>query len=278
MPVTLSRFLSTAVTFFGLTSVAFAQSGPPPAPEGWHMTRGAALIIGPVYEGSETQATNLFPSISFSYRDTFTISPRGAEYKLRPADGVTVTPRLGYGGGRDSIQDGTFFTLAGGEDDHLRGTGSIDGAVQLGLGVEYDVLPMLQLRAGLTQAVGGHSGLRAEAGARLRGRVQPFGPPLFWSVGPSISFANQTYADTFFSITPEQAANSALSTFEASSGLVDHRLGGTLVIPTNETVSLIIDASYRQLTDDFADSPVVTDAGGLNVNIIWVQRTDFGAR
>lgn len=246
-------------------------------PQGWHLGYGLVLNSDAVYDGSEDRQLRVLPNININYRDTFTANPLFAEYRFRPAEGLVIAPRISLLGGRDDVSEASFLTLSGGDSDHLKGMDDIPFGIGAGVGVQYDVTRFLRLKTSFRQGIVRQDSLRGEFGFDLRGRYQTPGPPLIWSFGPSVQFANQDYADTFFGVTAEQSRNSGLAEFDADAGVLSYTIGGQVLLPLSRAGDNIIITrlSYTHLDDAIARSPVVTAEGSTSLMIIWNRRLEL---
>jgi MipA family protein len=81
----------------------------------------------------------------------------------------------------------------------------------------------------------------------------------------SASRAENGYADAYFSVTPAGTVASGLSTYDAEGGWKDWTvgLGGAVSLTGDLTggLQLFAGGTYRRLTNDFGDSPLVRIAG-----------------
>ncbi|MEL6582550.1 MAG: MipA/OmpV family protein [Pseudomonadota bacterium] len=263
--------LLLAIALSAAPLLAKAQPAPP---EGWTLGLGAALISGKAYDGSDARQTNLFPNVSIGYQNKFFLSVRGAEYTFRPVEGLSIKPRISYSRGRSDDGEGSLFMIAGEDTDHIQGLGDTDPGFVLGGSVEYAIL-FLQLEGSFSEYLAADGGREASVGAKLRGRVMSLGPPIFWNFGPSVTFFDETRAQTLYSVTPAQSARSGLPVFEAEGGVFETAMSGALVLPTSQRSRLITTITRSEISDDFADSPVVTDRLSTSFNLIWAISFDF---
>jgi len=126
-------------------------------------------------------------------------------------------PAIGFQGGRDS------------EDSvNLNGFEDVGGSVPLGGFIRSTIGPVgLGLNVG-QDIIGGHDGLTADASIGTFYRVGNF------AVQPTatISWADNTHNDSFFSVTPEQSTTSGLAAFDAGSGVYAYSAGLVSWVPT----------------------------------------------
>jgi len=205
-------------------------------------------------------------SFSFALRSGVAITP---DYP--GSDGTDVGADLGFtfgalklggldiGNGPRGVAENGFsyrgaFRVIGDRDaddyPELEGLEDIDTAVELGLGVAYqetDWSAFVEVRKGVT----GHSGVTGTVGADVI-----FRPSDRWLItaGPRMSFGNDEYADTYFSV--PAGSTSSLATYDAGGGLLGAgvEVSGTYFL--NDKWALEGGVSYEKLLADAADSPI----------------------
>jgi len=84
----------------------------------------------------------------------------------------------------------------------------------------------------------------------------PFIKHWLFSVGPGITWADERYMHSFFTITPSQAAVSPLSAYEARAGILDLHLNGVVTYEISSRWSVGASAYAARLRGDAAGSPV----------------------
>lgn len=232
------------------SSVARAQER---AETDWTFTIGAAGLYTPDFLGSKDYSAVPVPDLKVEYKDDFFASVfDGVGYNVINSDGWRAGPVVKYAFGRD-------------EDDNsaLRGLGDVDGTVELGGFIEYELEPF-SAKLELRQGVNGHEGLIGEVGLSYSNAVDLFGPPIFFSFGPRLSFGDETYNNAFFGINGSQSARSGLSRYEAESGLVSYGIGGFAMMPVTDSISISVFGGYDRLGSQAADSPLVSERGSEN--------------
>lgn len=78
------------------------------------------------------------------------------------------------------------------------------------------------------------------------------------------SYADNDYAQTYFSVTPAQSVASGLQSYAATGGIKDVGAQLTASYRIGDNWGVAANAGYRRLLGDFADSPVVTKGGSAN--------------
>jgi outer membrane scaffolding protein for murein synthesis (MipA/OmpV family) len=235
---------------------AILNPGPDPR---WTLTLGALGALRPDYEGSSDYGFGAFPIIDLRYGELFFASVRdGIGINVIRTDWLQLAPVVRYRFGRD--QD---------DNDALRGLGDVDGTVEVGLLATIGPGPW-RLRLEGVQGVngGGHGGFFARADLSYGTRVTE---RLFVSAGPSVTWTDGDFTQTYFGITPEQSRRSGYRVYGAGAGFKDVGVGLTANYSLGSGFSLTGIAEVKQLLGDAADSPIVREEtqGFLGLGISW---------
>ncbi|WP_159716148.1 MipA/OmpV family protein, partial [Geminicoccus flavidas] len=142
------------------------------------------------------------------------------------------------------------------DSDHLEGLGDVDWGLDLTARASYEVGPGA-LYASVTRTLGGSDGLTGEFGAVLS--RTSLTDTITMTVGTSATWADSNYMDSYFGVTPSQAARSGLAVYDAEAGFkrIDVDLGVTWRFAENWT--LTGQAGLGYLLGDAADSPIVKE-------------------
>jgi MipA family protein len=150
----------------------------------------------------------------------------------------------------------------------IRRLGEIDTAVELGAFAAYTFPSgfrdgdMIRLSGQVTSDVSDvHDGFVGDLTATHRTR---FRDKLGVSTYTSISFANDEFVDTYFSITPVGALATGLARTTVEAGIKDFSFGVTATYDLGDRWSLFAITKYSRLLGDFADSPIVALDGDDN--------------
>lgn len=245
----MSRAVWVAISLVALAPGALAD-GPPGVPKpDWTVIVGGGGLYTPDYEGSDDGEFRALPYIRVQYQDWLSFAvPEGLKLTAINEGGFKAGAIAGYRFDRDA-------------DDNiaLAGWGDVDGAFELGAFAEakLDAIKLsLEARQGLS---GDDTGLIATLSARYETRL---GGTII-SFGPKVSWVDDDYAQTYFGITPAQAAAAVLpyAPYGADGGIKDYGVGLTVVQPLGGDWSLTAIASVSRLTGDAADSPIVAAQG-----------------
>lgn len=144
----------------------------------------------------------------------------------------------------------------------------VNGSLDLGwsLGAEWidpeNIARRVRIDAFATHDVTGeHDG--TVAGVSSTGWI-PIPKVMLLGLYGAVSWGDDSYTDTYFSITPGGAAASGLPTFEAGGGVRDARLAAVGMWPIGENWVVGAGLLYMRLLGDAADSPVTKDRGDAN--------------
>jgi outer membrane scaffolding protein for murein synthesis (MipA/OmpV family) len=156
---------------------------------------------------------------------------------------------LSYGTGR--TQSSGIFQQG---DGRLAGMGDIPAAFALKAFADYKLGPVI-LNAALTKLTAkGNDGVLVNFGIGL-----PYKLTETTTVRASVSadWANQSYMQTYFGVTPTQAINSGFSQFNAGAGIKDVNFGVGLTQQLGSNWALVANARLVRLTGDAENSPIV---------------------
>ncbi len=259
--------IMAAMTFGLAPAAAEEPQQPPPSSEGpaqdlgfagpaqrqgWTVDTGAAVVVSPFYEGGEDYRVLTVPYARASFgRDRVSISfPDGLRYNIQNKPYLSYGVGLNVGFGRDE------------EDDRiLRGLGDVDRSFGPQVFGSLAISRRTSLSGSLFADIAdGHGGITAST--QVNYFLTTPGPKGFTRVSAGLEFADDSYNETLFGISDEQAANSAaagvgLPAYEANGGLNRVTLGLFYLRPVAKNVSFIFIGSAGQLVGDAADSPIV---------------------
>jgi outer membrane scaffolding protein for murein synthesis (MipA/OmpV family) len=211
----------------------------------------------PDYEGSDEYKLSPIPDVEVNYRDIVVLRTMSLSVDLFKATGFvgsyhgwTGGPRLKYGTGRD--QD---------DNDALRGLGDVDGSMEAGGFLGYRIGGWSAELAVLQDVGDGHEGLTAELAGGYR---MPLSDRLSASLRGSLTYADESYMQSFFGISAAQSLRSGYAPYEAGAGLKDAGLTLGLAYKLTDNWSVNGFVGYKRLLADAADSPIVDDAGSAN--------------
>jgi outer membrane protein len=255
--MTFERFLAALLASGLLASQALAQGaqGESAEPSGVRWTVGAGVALTPKYPGADDYRPRLIPVVGVSYGRFFA----GGD----PDGGGAEGPSVGVNLYRDSSWSFSVALALGlgearRESDHpdLAGTGDIDRATRLVAAGRYR-WRWLDIALRVAPDVSGKD-QGTLAFLDLAGRYRAT-EKLTLSAGPGITWASDDYMQTFFGITPAQAASSALPAYEARGGLHMVRFGVGAAYRVDPRWMLAARLGTGRLTGDATGSPITRD-------------------
>lgn len=193
--------------------------------------------------------------------------PGADSYILSPFPIITVT-RLYFPGlgqvvdGRETVRGFSVFPSfdfigerSASDSSDLTGTGRVDWALELGLGVAYRY-DWLRGFVNARQGFNGHSGQVVDFGLEVI--VKPI-ERLELIFGPRGSWASNDYMDAYFGVTPAEAAaaGSVLTAYNADSGFKTAGLAARVSYALTQMVTLHAQGSWDRFIGNAEDSPIV---------------------
>lgn len=209
----------------------------------WRITVGAAAILRPEWDGSDSLSLLAVPDIDLRWRDKAFASVRtGVGYNAISADGWRIGPYAKLKFGRDEEDDAA-----------LRGLGDVDPTVEVG-GFAEKSWRFARASLEVRQGIGGHEGLVVEAGGDLRFRVSE---RIALSAGPRLRAVSEETMQTYYGVTSAQSARSGLPVYAAGGGMESVGLAGAVVLRPQPKTTVTLFAEQSRLLGDAADSPLV---------------------
>lgn len=255
--MTYHAMLTTALGALLLTpSLASAQDAPPASNR---LTGSAAIGIAavPDYEGADDH--RVVPLVN----GRLAIGER-----YIAVEGVTLRANVI---GIEGFEFGPVASLTFGRDDKIKNVavarlGKIDDAYELGafgaisVPVNGDDRVRLAVQ-GVYDVSDVHGGFIVSATASYAAAI---GDRALLSFDIGSSYANDDYAETYFSVSRTGSMASGLARFDARGGIKDVGASITASHRVGDRWSLVGYAGYRRLLGDFADSPVVARGGSAD--------------
>lgn len=243
----MTKFIGVLV---GVGAGLLAAGSAPAAPlEGWIVDVGGRVSTSPDYEGSDDMKTRITPTLNIRKANPahrYTPPDPGATFGVISTDRVTAGPMVSFKSERKN-------------DGELTGLRRVKRAAEVGGFVDVWPADWLRLHAEGRKGVSGHKGWVGDGGFDLVASGERWDA----SVGPRAGYASQRYMDTYFGVTPQEAAlNPGISAAYAPSGgsrYVGARAGAAYYI--SDRWRAAVDASYQRLGNKAAQSPIVRTFG-----------------
>ncbi|MGO4440756.1 MipA/OmpV family protein [Rhizobium sp. RAF56] len=257
-----AAFLLAAIAFAGLAPSSLAQEATKPGTDRWIVTVGGATEYGPTYEGSKHYSFSGLPSFDFRRlgdQQEFGAPDDNIDYSLLDFGGLEIGPVVGLRGGRSTS-----------DDWRLQGLKGVQWNIDAGGFAQYWAsADQLRVRAEARQALWGGDGLVVDVGTDW---FQPLTDDVVLSAGPRLSFGNAPYMRNNFGVSKSEAAASrGLKAFDAQGGVKSVGFTVGVAIAVSPQWSIDIYNRYDRLVGSASSSPVVTDIGSKNQNIIGLS-------
>ncbi len=175
---------------------------------------------------------------------------------------------------RGGLSFGPVFGFVGKRSrDDVGGLDEVGFTVEAGAFARYWPDPHFRLSAEARQGINGHGALIGLIGADYVARD---GDRWLWSLGPRLTLASGRYAQTYFGVSPREAAATDVTAYSPDGGL----LAAGAVVGVRRQLSprwgVFGYAKYDRLLGNAADSPVVDRfgsrdqwSGGLAVSYVF---------
>ncbi len=208
----------------------------------------------PAFEGSDDVLFAVAPLVKLEYLDLPGLITIGGG----PKRAFSFRPSFNILGEREG-------------DDIAIGLSDVDTAVEVGFGASYRV-GAFRAVGEVRKGFGGHDGIVAEAGLDV---VLEPSSEFSVSFGPRASFATESYADTYFTVAPDDAAASGLPVFEADGGLKGVGIAAEARYAINADWTAYADASWTRLVEDAADSPITQNDDQFEIGLGLTRKFRF---
>lgn len=213
-----------------------------PLPE-WSVNVGAGIDFQPLYEGSGRYRILPAPVFDIRYRDiAFLSTGEGLGVNLLRGKTYRAGIAISYDLGRDQHVTG-----------RLNGIGSVGPAPEAKLFAEVAVLPFV-IAANIRRGIGGHDGWIGDLGVYMPivGTKE-----LAVFLGPAVTYADDRYMRSYFSINQVQAAHSGLPLYHATGGVKNVNFGLSAIYHFTDKWFLDADFGVERLLGSAAGSPIV---------------------
>lgn len=226
----------------------------------------------PDYIGSDDYVTGVAPAFNLALGSNRFLNLTGnyLTYNVSADSNWLFGPAALYRFGRDSDIDDPVVSLMQ----------EIEDTVEIGAFLRYEIVDESNLRD--RWSFGGHIGF--DVGGEHEGYVisastrrwLPVGRYGALGLAAALTYGSDDYTDTYFSVSPTDAALSGLPLFDAGGGLRDARVMAVFVHPLSRNWLAGAGLSYSRIMGDAADSPVVDMRGdpdqfiyGLGIGYTW---------
>lgn len=214
---------------------------------GWDVTLGAGAVGEPKYEGSKHYKLNPIPFVAIKYDDLVSLGIDGLRLNAIRSGGLRIGPMLSYSGGR-----------VAGDDDLLQKLDDVPATLNGGAFVTYRLGHFEFLGQAQQAILHVHDGLFGKLGVTYQRRFGLFGKIAELDVGPQVEFANHSYENTWFGITPAESSRSGFREFSPSTGIKDVGVQSSLTYLYSPHILFRGVLNFKEMTGGAAESPLTT--------------------
>ncbi|WP_257098999.1 MipA/OmpV family protein [Pseudovibrio flavus] len=185
----------------------------------------------------------------------------------------------GWGQVREGYRDGLYFYPSFGavgarkasDAPELRGTKETEFAYEVGMGMGYGYGPFDAFVL-LRQGFGGHTGIVGRAGVDAKWEITDS-----WrvKVGPRIDFASEDYMQTYFGLTPSEAAASGRSAYKVGGGIKSYGVYASTSYDLTDKWTWHVQGGWERFAGDAGDSPLLVDDDSYSISTGLSYRFSF---
>ncbi|MDO5091201.1 MAG: MipA/OmpV family protein [Cardiobacteriaceae bacterium] len=221
------------------------------------VTLGASAGIAPEYMGADDMRAVLVPQVNVSRGIFFADSRRGIGVQYRNDNGFAARTAIAYEPGRSEKAG----VLRPGSKD-LRGMGEIDASALWNIALAQDVTPWLTVNGEANIHLGGQKHRGHDFRIGVEGKVLANERDTL-KVNANLHGGNSDYQQTWFGVSPAQAARSAFPAFKAGKGIHAVSAGAAWERQLDAHWTLGANVQWTQITGDAKDSPLVREKSGV---------------
>lgn len=222
-------------------------------PKDINYSLGAVALSVPKYHGSDERRYALYPMFDVQWKSgAFFSSVNGLGYNFSKNAAMQYGLRMSLEAARDESRS-----------SKLRGLGDVNTAIEPGaffnfsLSQQYTLLSSVRYGSGVD-----HNGVQVSVGGRISTAINP---QHRLSASLRANWANNSYMQSYYGVTPQQSQASGYATFTPNAGISDIKLGASWHWTIDTNWSLTTGTSYSRLSGDAAKSPFVIDKNAVSV-------------
>ena len=237
----------------------------------WDASIGMVGSYAPEYAGAERSRFRVGPGFyvrwgRFSFATRSGFASRSAEPGGRGGLRIDLSPserwRVGLGLRYDFGRQET-------SSEAQRGLGDVPSTLRVRLGTSYRLDDGWSVGGSLTVDAFGRGG--GNQGDVSVGKAWALTPATSLAAGLAVGFAGDRYMQSYFGVTPEQAARTAYPVFEPGSGLRDLSVSLSARTELDHPWALFYGASASRLLGPAAASPLTrqTTSWGVHAGVVY---------
>jgi outer membrane protein len=252
-----------------VVSAMFLLAGPPAMAQDVDLTVAEAAhlqesVLGlgvayvPDYEGSQDYEAAPLLQARFNWSNGMYFSLLGntAKFNLIPSKGWQFGPLVRYRAERSDVDNARVDAM---ED--------IDAAVEAGAFITYNPDNFILSLSAAQDLADAHDGYVIDLGAGYRFKMQQRSSLTLFA---KTTYASEDYMDTYFGVSPADAARSGLSPYVADAEFKDAAVGLLMQHNFAGNWGVLGVIRYTKLLGDASDSPIVDVEGDDNQGLLGV--------
>lgn len=228
----------------------------------WYLTVGASGFVAPRYDGAKNTLLGVSPIIS--------LGRAGSETRFSSRNDNISFAFVDTGAVRAGAVGKIVFARDGDTSDDLLGMKPVNWGAEAGGFVEVYPTDWVRVRGEVRQGLRSHDAIVAEVAVDAFADVTP---TVRISGGPRFSAASEDFFETYYGVTPSEAAESGLGAYDPGGGMKSVGLGGAVTWKTTDKITTSLFGEYARLTGPAADSSLVRERGSANQFLIGVSGT-----
>ena len=246
-------------TLFMFATPVYAQEKEAPS-DGWNhrFTIGAAGMVMPEFEGSDSYKFMPYPLVEYSNNYFFISTTKGAGINVIHTPTITAGPMATYRFGRKES-----------DSDLLDGMGKVKGGVEAGAFFNWQFHHRFGTGIKILHGIGDAKGFTADVSLTYN---QPIVQNLVFALQASAVFSDKEYNKQFFGITETQSHRSGYDQYSPGSGIKHVSIKPMLSYTFMDNYRAGIFYEYKRLTGPAADSPLV-EKGSANQSSAGISLT-----
>lgn len=205
---------------------------------------GLVALGGYEYSGSDEARTLVLPTLDYNWANGWFAGTNGIGRQWQSGENLQYGLKLGFDFGREE-----------GRSTALRGLGNVDASAEIGGFARY----------ALGSGFAAKTSLRAGSGVDNKGALWDLGVEYGqalgadWRLGSelSVTYANADYLQSYYGVTPRQAAASGYAVYTPSAGVRDVSARISLTYMVTPRVALTGGLRHTSLQGDAKDGPMV---------------------
>jgi MipA family protein len=222
---------------------------------GFIVTLGGYGLLQPKFEGAKRDELAFRPIFGIrapTDRVWLDLPNDGLEYEFIETDNF----RAGAVGNIRYQRDTTTLGPRG-----FKKFGKVDLSVEAGGFAEYWPSQMLRTRVEVRDAVIGADGVIADLSADAVVK-----PSARWilTAGPRISFADKNFMQSYYGVTPSEAATTGIAAYKASAGLRSYGAGTSARYQITDDMTALAFVEYQRLAGVAGESTLIDNRGSTD--------------